>query len=184
MQFTHPFPLNLYTSIREYTAEYMKQYIKDDIYAVRLDLPKDLIYDLEKELHSYNLPGISNLLVFKRKNYFKPRLETVHVDFSTEFIHASIVLPIEGCNDTKMFWMDGDYECKKYFLPHGDAYQLVKWKNNPLIIAEQEIIEPTLCRVDMPHDALSSIDGSYRTVLTIRLKNNPTFEEIINKRFY
>jgi hypothetical protein len=82
-----------------------------------------------------------------------------------------------------MFWMDGDFNLETRVLPHGDPYQIVVWKSKPKMIKEVEILEPVLCRVDVPHDALSNLDGSYRTILSIRLTGNPKFEEIIDKRF-
>ena len=185
MNYTYPFPLTTYDSLRSYTRDYMEKYNKNDIYAVGVKVSKEIKNNLEEELISYGLPGISNFLAFKRKNYITPRLYTVHidVDYSDNFIHASIVLPIDGCAGTTMFWMEGQYKRTTHLLPDGDSYQLLDWKNKPKIIAEREIIEPTLCCVDVPHDALSNADGSYRTVLTIRLKGNPTFDEIIKKRY-
>lgn len=161
----------------------MKQFNTQRLYAERVDLPPEIKQALEDELESYGLPCPSNYLVFKRKNYFRPVLETVHVDYSSELIHSSIVLPIENCEGTKMFWMSGDYSLETRILPHGDPYQMVFWKSKAEIIEQQEITEPTLCRVDIPHDALSNEDGSYRTILSIRLKGNPTFKEVMEQRF-
>lgn len=181
--FTHPFPLNCYPAIQEYVVNYMAQFCKNAIYAEKVNLPTDLQYQLEQELSGYGLPGPSNFLAFKRRNYFKPVLDTVHVDYSTSIIHSSIVLPIENCKDTAMFWMDGEYDLVTVTLPHGDPYQIVNWKGTPNMVNKEEIIEPTLCRVDIPHDALSNRDGSYRTILSIRLIGNPAFEEVIARRF-
>ena len=159
----------------------MQRFNTNDIYAERVVLPQDLIQLLEQELSDYGLPSPSNFLAFKRRNYFSPRLETVHIDFSQEILHSSIVLPIENCKGTAMFWMDGDYRLETRILPHGDPYQIVVWKSNPQLIEKIEITEPTLCRVDIPHDALSNLDGSYRTILSIRLKGNPLFDDIVSK---
>lgn len=181
--FTHPFHLNCYHLIRDYTLEYMKQYNQKDIYAEGVTFPADITQILEEELKSYGLTTPSNYLSFKRRNYFKPRLETVHIDFGEEFIHSSIVLPIEGCAGTSMFWMSGEYITQKKILPNGDPYQVIHWRTTPQVINQVEITEPTLCKVDIPHDALSNINGEYRTILSIRLKGNPTFEQVLNTRY-
>jgi hypothetical protein len=155
-----------------------------NIYVIKIDIPVRLRNLLEDELRSYNLPGVVNFLAFKRSRFFKVDPQLTHIDYSTEPIHASIVLPIEGFENTKMYWADGKYRCETATLPHGGLYQKIIWEDSCKVVAEHEIIEPTLCRVDIPHNATSNIDGSYRTMMTIRLQNNPTFEEILNKRYY
>lgn len=177
--FTHPFPLLCYDKIQPFVAEYMSNFNRYDHYAERIFLPDDLKNLLEQELLSYGFKMHHSLLAFKRRNYFKPILITVHVDDAK----ASIVLPIENCKGTSMFWLDGEYDLITRILPYGDPYHSVDWKSNYKIVQQTEITEPTLCRVDVPHDALSNLDGSYRTILSIRLQGDLSFEEVIAKRF-
>ena len=183
--FTYPFHLNCYDAIKTYTLEYMNKFNQRDIYAETVVLPFEVQHSLKNELKHYGLNGISNCLAFKRKNYFKPRLETVHIDtgIDGDVVYSSIVLPIEGCNNTDMFWMQGEYITQKSFLANGTAYQEIEWNTEPTLVNQYEIIEPTLCRVDIPHDALSNINGEYRTILSIRLQGNPKFEDVIKQRF-
>ena len=82
-----------------------------------------------------------------------------------------------------MFWVQGEYTTQENLLPNGTKYQTIDWKTEPAIVNTIEINEPTLCRVDIPHDALSNINGEYRTILSIRLKGNPKFEDVIKQRF-
>lgn len=179
--FTYTFSLQCYDQIKEVVLDYMQRFNTNDIYAERVVLPQELIQLLEQELSDYGLPGPANFLAFKRKNYFSPRLETVHIDFYKEMLHSSIVLPVENYKGTAMFWMNGDYILETRVLPTGDPYQSVVWKSDPNLIEKIEITQPTLCKVDIPHDALSNLDGSYRTILSIRLKGNPLFEDIVSK---
>ncbi len=181
--FTHPFPLESYLEIKNYMLEYMQQFNQRNIYAEKIVLPSNIKKKFDEELSSYGLPIASNYLAFKRKNYLEPNLETVHLDYFSEIRFSSIVLPIENYKGTSMFWMDGEYSLDIKLLPHGGPYAMVRWKSTPKIIHQKEILEPTLCRVDIPHDALSNIDGSYRTILSIRLNGNLKLDDIIKKRF-
>jgi len=100
-----------------------------------------------------------------------------------EFIDTAIVLPVEGCKGTSMYWMDGSYEIKRTFLPDNSSLMSAVFEGEPKIVHQVEIVdEPTLCKVSLPHDALSNADGSYRTILSIRLQGNLSFEEIIKRR--
>ena len=186
MLFTHPFPLKSFDALKNCTLEKTKHLVNDKIYTIRINPPLDIEQLVNSELLSYGLPKASNFLAFKRKNWLDANPNTVHVDYSSaidQILHASIVLPIDGCEGTSMYWMSGDHHYEKRFLADGDAYKAVIWNSPPTISNKIEILEPTLCRVDIPHDALSNINGSYRTILSIRFKTNPTFEEILQKRF-
>jgi len=63
------------------------------------------------------------------------------------------------------------------------TYARPKWKSLPKITSRVEITEPMLTKVDVPHNVTSRLDGSYRTILSVRIEGNPTFEEVINKRY-
>jgi hypothetical protein len=184
MKYFHTFPLESFDEITAHTLDQTQSLCANSIYITKINIPVRLRNLLEDELRSYNLPGVVNFLVFKRSKFFKLDPRLTHIDYSTEPIHASIVLPIEGFKNTKMYWADGEYRCETATLPHGSPYQKIIWGESCDVVAETEIMEPTLCRVDIPHSATSNADGSYRTILSIRLQNNPTFEEILNKRYY
>ena len=213
--YTHPFPLECYEELKEYTKWFMGPFNKDDVYVITLPIPEDLKSKFDAEMAKYNLPASTNMLAFKRKNWLKPTLHTVHVDFheyrgqftfsaknlknvigntsfveenksppgDIEFIDTAIVLPVEGCKGTSMYWMDGSYEIKRTFLPDNSSLMSAVFEGEPYIAHRVEIVdEPTLCKVSLPHDALSNVDGSYRTILSIRLQGNLSFEEIIKRR--
>jgi hypothetical protein len=186
MLFTYPFPLKSFDTLRNYTLEKTKHLINDKIYTIRINPPFDIKQLVNSELMSYGLPSAANFLVFKRKNWINTNPNTVHVDYSSavdQILYASIVLPIDGCEGTSMYWMSGDHHYEKRFLADGDAYKAVVWNSLPTVCNQTEILEPTLCRVDIPHDALSNVNGSYRTILSIRFRTNPTFDEILQTRF-
>ena len=183
---TYPFPFIGYQGIQNYVVNFMQSYNKDQFYLKSIPVPYELEQIINSELHSYNLPALSNFLVFKRKNFFKPVKSHVHIDYSgvlDEFINCSIVFPIEGCHETTMYWMDGEYTTETILLPDNISGKMIKWQTNPKIIYTEVITKPTLCKVNVPHDACSRYDGSYRITATLRFKGNPTLEEIIKLRF-
>jgi len=179
----YDFSLKCFDVLKNFTSNYMADFNKKDLYIKNVELPVELRQSLDEELDSYGLSGALNLLAFKRKNFTIPRIETVHIDFDSSIIHSSIVIPIENCNETYMFWMDGSYKTYTKFLPKGTPYQALQWLSVPKLIEKIEITTPMLCRVDIPHDAVSHINGLYRTILSIRIKGNPKFEDVMNCRY-
>ena len=162
----------------------MSKFNRDIIYVQNITMPDELLAKLNQEMNEYGLPGVWNLLCFKRRFFFDKSTK-VHIDYSALHgeVHSSIVLPIEGCTDTYMYWMDGDYKADKKLIP-GASYLGVNWNSPPNVLDSVEIdTEPMITRVDIPHSVTSRKDGSYRTILSIRLQGNPTFEEILQKRF-
>jgi hypothetical protein len=185
MQYTHPFPLKVYTKIQSFVLDYMSKYNEYPMYVEEVSLPEDLQKELQAELAEYNLPNNVHLLVFKRKNQVKPDRLSTHIDFSYKHrrqFKSSIILPIENCQGTMMYWMEGDYTTIERFGKNY-GWQVVQWNKEPTLAYQQEILEPTICRVDVPHSACSNADGTYRTILSIRLIDNPSFDDVLLKRF-
>jgi len=187
MIYSYPFPLKFEKVLKELTLETMKDCNTDPIYVRSLNIDDNNLNKLNEELVEYNLPPVSNFLIFKRRKMtFINRFNT-HVDyteFAGEIIKSSIVVPVEGCKNSYMYYMTGEYQLETKFLPNGNAYKVVHWTSTPHLTQKVEIVEqPMLCRVDIPHDAISDTAGNYRTILSIRLQTNPTFEEIIYNRF-
>jgi len=182
----HPFPLKCFDKLKEETLTYMDQFHVDNIYVKLISLTPELTNIFNLEMAEYGLPDVWNFLAFKRKNFFS-ETPSVHIDYSVQMqkhVHSSIVLPLMGCEDTSMYWMDGIYVLEEKNITGSTNYMHLKWKQPPKFIDRVEISkEPFLTKVDVPHSVTSRKDGSYRTVLTIRLQGNPTFDEIIKKRF-
>lgn len=191
--FVYNFPLHTTPHIQEYVREVVKNLNDELIYVRCLALPKVLASKINNELHHYNLPNVSQFHIFRRKHFHTPLCDVraVHVDHNNgELVHASIVIPIDGCEKTYMYWVGGNYEKGEKMedliqTNTGSAvrYQTLKWTTSPYVIAEHEIVVPTLCRVDVPHDAYTASSTEYRTVATLMLANNPSFDEIISRRF-
>jgi len=115
----------------------------------------------------------------------------VHVDWDwkqqAEPHHVAIVFPVSGCKDTYQYWMQGNYTLvlQEKSDPGGGTlrYGQPSW-NEPGIVADEKAYiehEPMLVRSDIPHSVVSRADGSYRTVLSVRLTNNEKFDDIVEK---
>jgi hypothetical protein len=186
--FTHPFPLKTYDSIKDFSLTYLANYYDKNNYVIEIILPPSLKTELDKELSQYDI-SVRRLIAFKRRgeDFAKPNKEFAHVDYSAPNkppYHASLILPIEGCADTEMYWMGGAHKLELAHTDLGVPYNKIRWEEEPKIIHSVEINEPTLTRVDIPHNVLSNqITGGWRTVVTLRFTHNPSFEEIIQKRF-
>ena len=182
----HPFPLKCFNVLKEETLSQMSQSNTDQIYIKPIIMPNDIMNMFDREMSEYGLSGSWNFLCFKRKNFIN-ETNNVHIDYSFEYesyVYSSIVIPVEGCEDTHMYWMDGTYEVTRTIQASGPRYLKLNWKSTPTLLDRVEIAnEPILTRVDVPHSATSRKDGSYRTTLSVRLLGNPYFDDIINKRF-
>jgi hypothetical protein len=182
----HPFPLKCFDKLKEQTLEYMNQFNHERIYVKNIPVTDALIQAFAQEMAEYGLSGAWNFLCFKRKWYLTEGKQ-VHIDFSVklkESVHSSIILPLEGCDGTHMYWLNGDYELGPVEKANNVPYATLNWKTSPQLLDRVEISDvPMLAKVDIPHGVTSRMDGSYRTILSIRLLGNPTFEEVLQKRF-
>jgi len=181
-----PFVLKTESLIKDYIREYFKNSDKDILYAVAMDIPTDILNTINNELAIYNIRVVSGM-AFKRKDCLIPRYNYCHLDYSSSrnsVIKSSLVIPIDGCEDTYMYWYDGDYSSEVVMpdadFPYSHPYMKVTWNKPGTFVEQVEISNgPMLCRVDRPHSATSRRDGSYRLVMTLRFEENLSIEEIM-----
>lgn len=162
----------------------MKQFNNEDLYVVNIPISESVLNSFNNELSLYGLPNAWNFLCFKRKNFFEKTIHKVHVDTEevNSNVHTSIVIPIEGCEDTIMYWANGKHELIYRTTENGSCYASPKWTNSAEFLGQVEISKnPCLARVDIPHGVTSRKDGSYRTILSIRLLGNPEFDYVCSK---
>jgi len=152
---------------------------------VKVVLPDRVKQILDAELIGVGLSRSVGTVAFKRNTAPEfDRVKYTHVDYDerTDAItDASIIIPISGCQNTKMFWVDGDYTLTKSHDHAGNSRMDVAWNTPGHIVCEEEITEPTLVRVNTPHGAYSRQDGTYRLILSVRLEKNETFDNIVNR---
>jgi hypothetical protein len=181
----YPFPsLPSFDTLCTVAEQYMQEFGSENLYIRNVPFDTNIIQAVNHSLVGMGLPTALNFLCFKRKNYFDCTSEKIHVDFSettNEIIHSSILIPVTGCANTKMYWYNGDYKLVTRKLQNTD-YAAPEWIQPPNEFDNVEIAAgPMLAKVDVPHGATSAVDGSYRITLTMRLVGNPSFEEVVHK---
>lgn len=195
MIYSYPMPFKCYPALVEYTEQYMAKFDSHWIYQVNVPLPRSLRIDLDTELADYGLSPAKLWLAFKRRGYFGERhvLNTspsVHVDYSqrtNELTHSSIVFPVSGCQGTYQYWVEGNYTLidADEIDPNGmrTTRKICNWHEPGTVVDEKAYIEtvPTLVRTDIPHCVVSKDDWSYRTIISIRLRDNEKFDDIVEK---
>jgi hypothetical protein len=186
----HPFELKCFEKFKKQTLEYMNQFSGESIYVKEVPITAELVELFKQEMAEYGLPGAWNFLSFKRKNFVSENASGTHVDYSKHFnspVYTSLVIPVEGCENTHMYWMDGDYQLNQVATSTNSkeqnvAYGKIQWNESPTVVDRVEINDsPMLAKASIPHSVTSRTDGSYRTILSVRFIGNPTFEEVLEK---
>lgn len=189
------FQLDCYEELKQFMLDEMKDKEQQDLYITRPVLPQHLLDKLNEELYACELPRAEAFVAFKRRNFIYSSDESpsvseirgMHLDSNIykEILNVSLILPIEGCEDTYMYYAGGKFETRFNFAADGKTIRaMIDWQEEPYILDKVSIVDtPVMSRVDIPHDACSRRDGQFRTTLTIRLRNNPTFDEVYSKFF-
>jgi len=177
--------LDTFNLLQDYTASVMKAYDQENMHVIYVALPSDILEKFNSELNSFGLPNLRYAYAFKRRLHFTPVHTNTHIDYditSDAIVNCSIVIPVEGCENTKMFWFDGEREETIIKMEDGNSYVDLKWLGSVKKLDQIEIYDsPMLVNTTVPHSATSSRDKSYRTVLTVRLEGNPSFNEVKSK---
>lgn len=136
---------------------------------------------INNTLTKHNLPEMHNILAFARLNN-KGSYGTLHIDENdTTVFKSSIIFPVEGCENSFMYWAIGSYNSNMTTHPsNGTKYSLLTWNSDVVILDELEITTPTVVRVDIPHDAYTNNEWP-RVVFSIRLRENLSIEEIMER---
>lgn len=186
MKYAQPFNLRCHDHLMEYFTRKTAEYASEPYHVHQLnDVSQEITDMFNSEMKERGLPEIVGWLMFKKYGFPNERPEGSHIDSPDNNIHVSIVIPIEGYEDTHMYWCGGDYHFKQDRLDYDKfvSYCHPVWDdtNDAIIVHREEITSPTICRVDIPHDTVTRSDGSYRVVVTTRFKGDPSFEEVCEK---
>jgi hypothetical protein len=194
MIFSYPITFKTQHALCEFTRQYMAQYDTHFIYQLTVPVPIAVRQLVDAELAEYGLSKSIQFLAFKRCGYFGAddkliNSSSVHVDWnnqSNRITNASIIFPVDGCQDTYMYWVNGKYTTETRFSENKNGRpipnKVVRW-TSPGHIQERAYISdtPTVVRTDIPHSATSRPDGTYRTILSLRLRDNESFDYIVDK---
>jgi hypothetical protein len=187
------FNLKSFEQVKKYVNSYMGNFDGEDLYITRIQLPEKLEQLLNNELTECGLPDIAAYVAFKRRNCVYSDIDFpkvsefkgMHLDCtnSNEVLHTSLILPISGCEDTFMYYAGGKFDVTFGYAKDGKtARAIVNWLEEPYILDKVSITDtPLISKVNLPHDTNSRADNEYRVTLTLRLHNNPTFDEVYEK---
>ena len=182
MKYAQKFELKCYDVLREYFKRRIAEHDGEKYHIFEITDVSEEINDLfRSEMADKGLPANISWLVFKKRDCFDESHTATHVDtISTDL---SIVLPIEGCENTYMYWCEGKYELRQTSLDDEYlSYNIPIWDDSVTpSIHRETITSPTICKVSIPHNTCSSRDGSYRVVVTTRFGANLSFEEACEK---
>ena len=181
----YPMPLKCQDALVQYTKNFFDKFNDPsrNLYIEWVPVTPELRTLVDAELVEYGLPPSWTFLGFKRRNDFDFNIKTVHMDSdaNTDKVHTSIVVPVDNCHGTYMYWTSNDYKEEIKITPVGSHYIKAVYEHEPEYVYPIEIAtQPYATRVDVPHSATSNKDGSFRITLTIRLRSNPEFESVVN----
>ena len=168
--------------IKEHTLTYFKELIVDRSYNSHdCNFPKELEDLINNEFKSYGVPEMKLAWLFRRRD-FSELGEALHVDKRRDgyVTKCALNIPIEGTEGTIHYWAGGEYTEENRVLPTGFDYTVLNWKNGFTILDQVELVKPTLVRTDIPHMA-TNVGSNYRSIVSIRFKEEPSFEELANK---
>jgi hypothetical protein len=139
----------------------------------------ELTQAINSELAINGLPSFRSSIIFKRHTIRGPDPQCAHVDGNgIDLTHCSVVVPIQGCEDTALCWFDGDYKLVpgRFRDSEGISTQWdIQWLGPARLTHAVGIVDqPYLCRVDVPHDFHRNLTVP-RITLTFRLAGNPLF---------
>lgn len=185
--------LRCFEELKIVTTEFLSQLTDGkDYYNYNLPVTDELRDKVNSEMAEYGLPEILNFLTFKRKNFFvddeTPDVSTmrgIHLDYYRAVdgpSKASIIIPLSGCEDTFMYYIDGEYDTEVALTHVGNYYSEIRWLTTPRILDRVSIIDqPVLANIGVPHTANSKTDGTYRCTLTLKFIDNLSYEEVYEK---
>jgi len=181
-KYTQPINLKCYDVIKDFFKGELEKLNDKDYYSFVHYGNPEINSLIKNEMEQYGLDPYQSWLIFKRKNMCEFNYDDF--DVHTDSVHVSLVIPIEGYTNAPMIWVEGDYDIVPKLNEENLKYAHIKWKGKPTAIHKEDIVRPTLCRVDIPHIARSDIYSNYRTVATVRFKVDLEFEEICAKFGY
>jgi hypothetical protein len=167
--------------------DHVSNYINSSFHGLQLtqpksniiNLPSDLLSVVNAELNSHGISDIDYCRV-----YLWPRnsVQFPHIDGSGAVLHCAINIPLQGGEKSIFQWFSGEFELKLVDLIRtAQKAFAIDWKT-PKVVAESIEIKDGcyLIRIDQPHRAIASADSD-RWLFTMRVKGNPTFEDLYDR---
>lgn len=148
-----------------------------------MEVLEDLGTDLEiiRDLYTAGL-SIDHINIFVCREKVMGGL---HIDRAHDPRHATINLPLRGCDGSKMLWVRADqYKLGFFDYRNGPRAGYPEGANqvDPKdwdIVDECDASGPTVFKVDYWHSIDNRTNENCRAAFAIRLANNPTFDDVV-----
>lgn len=133
------------------------------------------------------LSDVAHLLCVKRKvpNWYNYRFSHVDINPITQTLNnATFIIPVYGYENTEQYWFKGDYTLEKSTMNICAPAYKINWSSEPEMLDKFTVTDGIwLTNGSLPHNVYCIGDG-YRLICSLRLTNNETMEEILEKFGY
>lgn len=147
---------------------------------VNVPMDPDLLSQLRLWFLGRNLV-LHNCYSFIRSAHtVKPK--DIHVDthgHSDDPCAASLVIVTEGSGP--MIWYQGDYTLARHQHSWGSSYYDILGLDTLREAHRDPMLQPQLCRADIPHTGICSADSDHRVTVTFRFRGNPSYDHVLAK---
>jgi hypothetical protein len=153
----------------------------DKIVQKSVSFLRDPIKPLDNILSPLGFPKIRSCILFSRPGNEK---HIIHIDNipteEFETVNCAMTFPIQNCNNSYMYWYQGEYDIIPVTVPGPDRTQVrysdLNWHTGPIELDKTIIDAPTLVNASLPHNIQQV--PVHRKLLTLRFVGNPEFQEI------
>lgn len=144
-------------------------------------IPSTIRARLDKILYSEGLPKVHRIHIFVRS---ASSAQDLHIDYdgtTNDIIHCALNIPIRGCTDSVMTWLEGPHtaEKKTAMLKGRTITAMVPMFSGDVTTHNTCLDQPTMVRVDTPHFVKANTIET-RVMASVRFEGNPTWEEILH----
>jgi hypothetical protein len=176
-------PVNIlcHDFIKHEILNYMQSFNEKDLYVMKVNLSNEAHIALNSELLPLGFPPVYSGLVFKKRNTNPMSYSECHVDLLNDdaLCYTSLIFPIQNCDNSPMYWYDGDYELINHVSKNNVPLYRIKWKSPGKLLHSVNLgDQPWLCKVNIPH-GVHSVDDHYRITCTFRFFGNPDYETCV-----
>ena len=180
----YAFPVKLlcYSFIKYEILNYMQSFNEKDLYVMKANLSNEAQIALNSELLPLGFLPVKSGLFFKKRNTNPMSYTDCHVDWLNDSpCYTSLIFPIQNCDNTPMYWYDGEYDLVNHISKNNVASYQIKWKSPGKFLHSVNLVDqPWLCKVNIPH-SVYGVGDHYRITCTFRFFGNPDYETCITR---
>lgn len=181
------FPQDVVELIKNLTIDATVNFNEHFLYTSELRTTTEEWDKINEVFRVRGLSDAAHLLAVKRKVPNTYNYQFSHVDInpiSQTLNNATFVIPVYGYENTEHYWFEGGYTLEVSPGTHCAPAFKINWVSEPEILDKFAVTDGVwITNASIPHNVYCIGDG-YRLVCSIRLTNNETMEEILEKFGY